>query len=611
MKERKHNNPPKKRIFISHASKDYKATHLYSNLYKPLTKKYIVVCSTEKGLNGFLHDEINKEISECDVFFALITENYVRSPHCLYELAVARFVNPPKKIVIYINNSVKERVKDIAFSDLASIDLKADSNLETIINSIISQLGIVDLPKEKDKIKDFLERALHQNQSYQPYVGMSENVYNNLLRYCEQESIIKFGDGSVYTQSEMIDRCKNAKKIYVVSTTGAGLLKTLKEDALKKALWNKAEINIIIPDRGSLFCKDVAEAECCRDGYNTVIENQNKRRIESEFEATVQYLNETYCLAQKRHKSIGSITVFSCRTLLRQTLFLTVSQENCSWGWINMTMPPLRTSETPSIAISDTNVKKGLDKYIISHCECLIKMARKYKAFLKIDGKTIASPLESIKKDDQEKYWIDKRETAKRFMQKRIKLNKILIEVAAQHPLNLGEFPNEEFQKRLDVAIQLCKENGEEKVWFYVPGSRHKYNGAEDKISLSEAGKNYLVEHGIDENHIYADDTNIKYKGEQGVYNSADESYVASCIFKDDDFGRMICVCSPYQTMRKSFYYLEFGLIPECHGVPCKNMFHDPISEYFGSLHHTVLEDHNWQDEDSEAARKSRIDRKT
>jgi hypothetical protein len=38
-------------------------------------------------------------------------------------------------------------------------------------------------------------------------------------------------------------------------------------------------------------------------------------------------------------------------------------------------------------------------------------------------------------------------------------------------------------------------------------------------------------------------------------------------------------------------------------------MYHDPVSEYFGSLYHTVIEDHSWQETDSEAAINSRKER--
>ena len=55
---------------------------------------------------------------------------------------------------------------------------------------------------------------------------------------------------------------------------------------------------------------------------------------------------------------------------------------------------------------------------------------------------------------------------------------------------------------------------------------------------------------------------------------------------------------------------MEFGIIPECYGVSANAMFHDSVSEYFGSLRHTVIEDHNWQGEDSLAAHNSRAERK-
>ncbi len=62
--------------------------------------------------------------------------------------------------------------------------------------------------------------------------------------------------------------------------------------------------------------------------------------------------------------------------------------------------------------------------------------------------------------------------------------------------------------------------------------------------------------------------------------------------------------CSPYQVMRKAFCYMEFGLFPECYGEPASEMHHDSVSEYFGSLHHTVIEDNNWQNEESEEHRR-------
>lgn len=181
----------------------------------------------------------------------------------------------------------------------------------------------------------------------------------------------------------------------------------------------------------------------------------------------------------------------------------------------------------------------------------------------------------------------------------------VLIEVAAQHPLINGEKPNEEFEKRLLLAIQLFNEEtakGKD-VYIYVPGSIHMDNGVVDKVSLSEAGKHFLIEHGISEKNIFADDMNDKYKGEVGVYNSTDECYVASKIFEDMNFGEIHCVCSSGQMMRKILSYIRFGYVPYMHTVSCDEMYHDYIDEIFKYIP-ILLEDENaLQGESDEADR--------
>lgn len=601
----------KKQLFISHTKVDYASSQMGILLCELLKEKYDIFCSSnpDSGIDAGkkLHDEMNRQLNDCDIFMAVVTENYLRSPHCLYEMSVVRFLKKRNPIIIYANSDMVQRMVDIADPEWISINLNSEQGFVDATHQLENSIGI------KGKIADssistFLKLVSEISPAFRPYVGMSEETFRDLLYYCQKEGITKFGNGQVYTKDEMISKFEHAKVVYIVSTTGAGLLKTLKEDALLKALGNNAHINIILPDRDSQVCQDVAEAECSRKGFNLIITEQNRYRIESEYVATIQYLNEAYCLARKKYgKKNGKISIYSSRTLLRQTIVLVISDDNRSWGWINMTMPPLRTTDTPSIAISDDNVQKGLDKMIINHCECLMKLATSRKAVRVINGKTSAEKLEY---GNYEQYWLQKKKQAEEFMKKNQKSPKVLIEIAAQHPLCQGKYPNVEFKRRLDMAIQLCNDIGPKIVWLYVPGSRHKHKGVADEISLSEAGKKYLIEHGIDESHIYAEEANDKYKGNFGVYNSADESYVASCIFKDDHFGRMICVCSPYQTMRKSLYYIEFGLISECYGIPSAVMFHDPISEYFGSLWLTVFKDHNWQGEHSEAAINSRINRK-
>ena len=141
--------------------------------------------------------------------------------------------------------------------------------------------------------------------------------------------------------------------------------------------------------------------------------------------------------------------------------------------------------------------------------------------------------------------------------------NKILVEVAAQHPLEEGKFPGEEYAKRLDIARELMGKD----VYIYLPGSLHM----PDEILLSEAGKEYLLKKGIPEERIITTDDE--------VYNSTDECKVASRILIENDFAEIICICSPAQLMRKALSYISFGVYPSFRIASCDELFHSYVEE--------------------------------
>ncbi|MBR1540633.1 MAG: hypothetical protein IJ629_05705 [Clostridia bacterium] len=178
--------------------------------------------------------------------------------------------------------------------------------------------------------------------------------------------------------------------------------------------------------------------------------------------------------------------------------------------------------------------------------------------------------------------------------------NKVLIEIGAQHPLVDGK-PGIEFEKRLLKGIELYHqelEKGNDPI-IYIPGSLHSIqkNGEwiTDKNSLSTAGKNFLLEHGIPEERIRADETNEKYKTD-GVYNSGDECLVAKSIADDEGISRIISVVSPIQIDRKALFYIRYGYFPEMYGVGLENTYHNYPGEAFWSLYITYFIDPTWQD---------------
>lgn len=216
-----------------------------------------------------------------------------------------------------------------------------------------------------------------------------------------------------------------------------------------------------------------------------------------------------------------------------------------------------------------------------------------------------------LTKEEAKEYWYEKQRLAQQAMEGHRECNGILIECASK-VLEDGLHPDSEFRARLDRTIELYHKLRQENevVHIYVPGSLHKENGISDQCTLSTAGRRYLIERGIPDEAILGDRENERYKGNEGVLNSADECFVASRIFFDGQYRELHCVCSPIQVTRKWFYYLEFGLIPLIHCVPVVDSdVMDIVTEQLRGTENVIYNDHNAQSHDSEVWIYSRKER--
>lgn len=208
--------------------------------------------------------------------------------------------------------------------------------------------------------------------------------------------------------------------------------------------------------------------------------------------------------------------------------------------------------------------------------------------------------------------WEKKFKAAIKLIEVRQAIKKVLIEIASQHPLVNGIYPNEEFSQRLLSGKQLYQENINKgmEVEIYVPGSRHKEKGIEDKISLSEAGNNFLIKSGVPQTILHGDDLNIRYKGGEGVYNSADECFITSSYYKESNFGQILVVCSPVQALRKMLHYIWFGVIPLIYTAPTVKTYHNYLQEAYDLIPYIRDVDPSLQGKDSLLADLSRKERK-
>lgn len=605
------------KIFISHCSEDGKVIEKLVSIWKAcgtdITLFYSSNPETGVAAGDGLLNRINGEIEQCDYFVPIITENYVRSLYCIYELSVAMYLQNSQCRKVPICSSAKqyEALGNIlSAADLLYIDAQSAGKTALFFESFPWMKG----EKSEEmvlKIEDFLNMLADSQKSQRPYIGMSREEYGKILEYCDGHGIDAVTDMPL-ASSEIKAHIQGAKEITLFATTGAGLIKTIAMDALTEALLSGTNINVILPNQYSDFCGDIAVIERADDEEGV---KANYKRLADEFDAVTGYLKEAVKAAKSRcgEEKIGEVTCYCSYTLLRQTIFLAEYADRHSWGWVSLTMPPMRTaSRSILLQVHGDGIPGETADLLLIHCRAVMKIAVQRGGVLKIREDSDSRPF-FLEKMQARAYWDKKYRQAMENMEERRDLSDmVLIEVAAQHPLKRKKVPGTEFAARLDFAAELYEkltEEGREAV-IYVPGSRHRSGKIADTVSLSAAGVQYLLGKGIPQEALLGEEMNQKYKGDDGVYNSADECYVASKIFFDGEYENLYCVCSPNQVPRKTLFYLEFGIIPHCYSVPVDNMYHSILNELFESLETVLYRDHSWQDPESETFINSRLSRR-
>lgn len=350
-----------------------------------------------------------------------------------------------------------------------------------------------------------------------------------------------------------------------------------------KALERGAEIKVLLARKDNPFLKDIARLEN-RDAGDTI-------------DAETDEVHEIIESINKNASKKMNVRYFSSEYRLPVVIatFGENSENPKTRVWLNVTLPPAKAREHLLFRIkySEDELKEGNENFAC--------MARDYFDSIWENGKTW--------EETAPVYWNEKYRAA---LENRVAFpEKILIQIAAQHPLVNGELPNEEFIGRLHAGIELYKKlkTDGKTVKIYVPGSIHANNGQPDSISLAEAGKRYLLAQKVSPKDIFADETNRKYKGSDGVYNSADECYVASMIYRDGGFDGLCCFCSPAQVLKNQLFFLENGILAEIYSVPSSARYHNPYYEAGVIVPEVLHYDHSWQ-RDSFYGEKTRKERK-
>ncbi len=625
----------KSNLFISHCSSDEEILDVIDAQRPVLEKYFSLFYSYKDSISGGnrIREKLKKALRSSYFFIAIITDSYLRSLACVQEISA--FWGKGRKIIpiVYNGKAGIDFYKELTGGrDDVIIDVSAMKNDRSPLIKALKDIGVSQEDSESlannwikpkqanpDKLKD-----------PRPFIA-SEDKYYSILQYCLRSGIKTIKSTSL-GGDVLRNNLLNKDEIFLIGTTLKGLISG-NADMLAEALSQGINVTVLIADKNSSYSEDVAFIESFDEdddliswGKKSALE---KLRLANEFDNVrinlVSIRNNAKKKAAKRNTSLGRLYLGSTFTLMRQTITMGISRKkNLLWAWVSVTTPPKRASDgTMSFEIEapldDMEETISLSETLAYHVRGICEIAKQRNSLAEIDDDYLESVLLKDKADSSfnvpkwtksavKQMWSDYYEAAVTNMKTHEGCgDKVLIEIAAQHPLIDGEKPGPAFELRLDEGIRLYRQLKEKgcSCKIYIPGSLH--NG--DHISLSHAGIEYIKNtNKVDPEDILEETADHSIKGDDGVYNSADECYVASQLFLHGDYRDLWCVCSANQMMRKKLFYIRFGVIPMVRTVP-DDAFHSDIDEIFDSIPSLLYEDNNWQDPFSDHALRTRKER--
>lgn len=559
------------KMFISHESSDYNSIKPIVDLFHQLFGKYFEFYNSSEAFEGSnpkddVHTNISKEMTNADIVVVFSTPNYICAEYCLYEISVAAYLNKPIYVLNFSQKSTDSITKIIG-RNIVYIDCLSQKgfipSMSTSLYSIVKDFKL-DIGKSTitQSLED-LDFTIGKFERTRYFIG-STNETTNMEEYCRRMGIYEFRNTSI-DMDTLKANLKNVKELYIVSTTGYDLISKLSTNILKQLLKEGTNVYIFNAEPNSKFLSDIAAIEDENNAKN------NLKRLNDEINNCQVLIDNVITGLGKENK--GNVKFYSVETLLRQTITLVVYNDDTTWGWMLTTIPPNRTRDnTPFFMFKNSGVSEGLSKILYSHIYGLLRANDR-------------KPSLSFEYDyENEDVWLG-------FLNK-AKVNTLedkndsekegcLIEIAAQHPLKPNGVPGAEFAKRLDRGIELFNDlKDKEPVYIYVPGSIHDDSG----VSLSDAGKKYLIEHGVPEQYIFGNDEQEQIMKQDGVYNSFEECYVSYQLYKANNFNKIYSICSPYQMNRKILFYMYLGIIVEAIPVYCNKMWHNIVKESFEDI---------------------------
>lgn len=309
---------------------------------------------------------IRTYLDECDYYVLIVAQTYGSTrpdgtsyTEAEYDYAVS--CEKPILAFLYDIDSDSASTEVRARTEIEKDPIKADRLLD--FRKKIEQIRVRDTWSDKYELAFKVQSALDNLVRDHPAIGWirGDAIPDNILKIiqsvaepCDRLGITRVSEDGVAGEALKYNLA-TANSIRILSSSAFRVTDTYR-GSLTEALSNGCSVRVLIPKPGSQFLTDLDEFEAVHVSRGLSLETE----LEIIKTRLVEALSTAATNTRRTKSSVGSVEIGYFTTHLRSTMILC----DTSWGWLTITLPPFRATETMSMELSQTSYRPLLQTCI-------------------------------------------------------------------------------------------------------------------------------------------------------------------------------------------------------------------------------------------------------
>ena len=355
-------------VFISSTRKDLEeerravADTLLRGRYIPIGMEQFTAASDDAWTL------IRRYLDECDYYVLIVARTYgsTRPDGISYTEAEYDYaVSGGKPILAFLYDT------DVDRSGISEKDRKEDETDPIKASRLLAFRKKIEQVRVRDSWNDKYELAFKVSSALDnlvrdhPAVGWirGDAIPDHILgaiqtvgEPCNRLGITRVSEDGVAGEA-LKYKLAESTSIRILSSSAFRLLDTYR-GSLTEALSNGCSVRLLIPKPGSQFLMDLDEFEAVHVSRGLSLDTE----LEVVKTRLLEALSEAAANIRQSDSPVGSVEIGYFTTHLRSTMVLC----DASWGWLTITLPPFRATETMSMELSQT-IYRSLLRTCIAH----------------------------------------------------------------------------------------------------------------------------------------------------------------------------------------------------------------------------------------------------